>query len=368
MRIPPSNGGTESFVILTGPRLIGGAKTSICSSGRNSLPPPLLKKATLHKIFMLDAQGGYRGFIPLDEMCLVEYEDFVEALPERGLGDGESIFLNEWKATAIYGEKMGIIAISKGSLGSHEVEWARTALLAAEATLLGKAALPRQQVVEDEDEDDAEEKNRDAVASVARNLENRERELRQREEGFKIMEQSTRAAVEEYRHEMEIQITDLKAQLEDAREQHVRDMDALAAERDRLRGELDAAAVAAPRAPAWAARDAELEEAQEKLTEDRKTMQRKALEFLEREETLRDRETKVEDESRKLLQSREEIDQKVAELEAAKSAEPPFDQEAAKREIDMRVMVLQQKASDLMAREELLKKRAEEIQAYLSAE
>ncbi len=321
------------------------------------MPPPLTRKATLHKIFMLDEKGAYRGVVPIDEMCLVEYEDFLAALPERGLADGESIFLTEWKATAIYGDKVGIITISKGSLGPEELQWARAALVAVESILLGKVVPPL-----GDTEGDTEDE--DALESVARGLESRERQLRQREEAFKIMEKSTRSAVEEYRQEMEAQIADLKGQLDAARVGHIRELGVLAAERDRLRREVEAHA-SAPKASPW--RDPEHEEAQEKFAEDRKAMQRKALEFLEREETLRDRETKVEEESRKLLETREEIDQKFAEIEAAKSAPPPFDQEAAKREIDQRVMILQQKAFDLMAREELLKKRAEEIQALLNS-
>ena len=51
------------------------------------MPPPPYKKgvkATLHKVFILDAQGGYAGEYALDENCVVEFGDFLAAVPEAG--------------------------------------------------------------------------------------------------------------------------------------------------------------------------------------------------------------------------------------------------------------------------------------------
>lgn len=326
------------------------------------MPPPV-KKATLHKIFMLDAEGNYRGVVPLDENCLVEYSEFLAALPEQGLEDGQSIFLTEWKATAIYGEQMGLVAISKGSLGPEEINWARAALVAAEAVLLGKA-MP----VPAYDDTQATE-DREALESMTRALEERDKELRQREEAFKRMEKQTRAAVDEYRREMEAQVADLKAQLEAERAQNRREPAGLGMERERVfRGPRQPSTPSTPsRSSPWGARDFEVEEEKEKIAQERKAMQMKALEFLEREETLRDRETRVEEEHRRVLAAREEAEQMRTKIEATKSAAPAFDAEAAKREIDQRVKILQQKAMDLIAREEQLKKRAEEIQALLNS-
>lgn len=323
------------------------------------MPPSPLRKATLHKLFMLDAEGKYRGVIPLDENCLVEYDEFLEVLPEQGLADGQSIFLSEWRATAIYGDHMGLIAISKGSLGPDEMNWARAALVAAETLLLGKAPPPAEF-----DEAKAEEA-REGMETMARALEEREKELRQKEEAFRKMEKTTRLAVEEYRKEMETQVADLKAQLEAARAANRGVPSAPGPERDRLfRGPRPSGI--SPKPSPWA-KDVDVEEEQERIEEERKSMQRKALEFLEREENLRDRETKVEEENRRLLLVREEIERMQQELASAKSAPPAFDHEAARREIDQRAMLLQQKAMDLLAREELLKKRAEEIQALLNS-
>lgn len=324
------------------------------------LPPSPLRKATLHKLFMLDAEGNYRGVIPLDENCLVEYDEFLAVLPETGLGDGQSIFLSEWRATAIYGDHMGLIAISKGSLGPDEVNWARAAVVAAEALLLGKAT-PMPQY----DEAKVQE-TRESMEAMARTLEEREKELRQKEEAFRKMEKQTRSAVEEYRKEMEAQVADLKAQLEAARAAN-RGVPSIAPTpaRERLFQGPRPSGIA-PRPSPWA-RDVDAEEEREKVAEERKSMQRKALEFLEREETLRDREAKLEEENRRLLLVREEMERMQQQLAATKSTPSDFDHEAAKREIDQRAMILQQKAMDLLAREEQLKKRAEEIQALLSS-
>jgi hypothetical protein len=324
---------------------------------------PLAKKggkATLHKVFILDAQGGYKGEIPLDENCVVEYSDFLAAVPETGVEDGKSIFLGEWKATAIYGERMGLVAISKGLLGPEELNWARTALVAAEATLIGEESPPPEVEA-------AAAVDTGVMESLARALDGREAQLKQREAVLKEMEERTRAAVEEYRQETETQLADLKARLAAAQEQHEKDLHALAAERDRLRGELETIAKAPRPTAESAARDPTVVAARVQLEKNRELLQERAAELLTREDAVREREAKVEEESQRLQQVREEIDAKRAQVEEAKNAPPPFDYEAAKREIEARVKILQQKAFDLLAREEKLRKRAQEIKALLSA-
>ena len=328
------------------------------------MPPPPSKKATLHKLFIVDLHGEYRGEIPLDERCTVEYGEVLEALKGRGLADGQSIFLSEWKVTAISGERMALIAVSTGSLGSEELVWARTALIAAEATLVGELA-PAPQVRAEEEVTVA----REAPPAPAPALDAREKALKKREDALRMMEENTRAAVAEYRKTTEAQIEDLKAQLAAARGQSERGRaasPASAPERDRARGEFVGSAHLA-RSSGGPSSDHELEEARGEIEREKQALQRRANEFLEKQETLRDRETKVEEEGRRLAHAREELDRLRAEVEATKAAPPlPYDQAEAKREIDQRVMILQQKAFDLLAREEQLKKRAEEIQALLS--
>jgi len=325
------------------------------------LPPPI-KKATLHKLFIVDPKGEYRAEIPLDESCVVEYRDILEALRGRGLADGQTIFLSEWKVTAICGERMGLITISTGSLGSEELMWARSALIAAEATLVGELkSAPQPEPVEE----------RPVVRQPpAPAFDAREKALKKREDALRLAEENARAAVAEYHKNTEAQIQDLKAQLAAAREQHERGRHAppaLAAEHDRGRGAFVGSAHLA-RSSSGSSGDRELEDARGEIEREKQALQRRANEFLERQETLRERETKVEEEGRRLQQAREELDRLRADVGAGKAAPAlPFDQAQAKREIDQRVMILQQKAFDLLAREEQLKKRAEEIQALLSS-
>jgi len=99
------------------------------------------------------------------------------------------------------------------------------------------------------------------------------------------------------------------------------------------------------------------------LERDRKMLQRRALELLDREEKLRTREQEHAVATDNMTQVLRENDELRARLEAAdKAAAPqPFDAQAAKREMDMRVKILQQKALDLLDREEKLRKKEEEL-------
>ena len=121
----------------------------------------------------------------------------------------------------------------------------------------------------------------------------------------------------------------------------------------------------APRPPS----DRELQDIREEIEREKVLLQKRAIEFLEREETLRERETKAEDEGRLLHGAREEVDRLRGELDAMKAAPagPVFDGDAARRDIEARATVLQQKTFELLAREEQLRKRAGEIQALLDS-
>jgi hypothetical protein len=364
------------------------------------LPPPHIKKARLHKLFILDSKGDYHGEIPLDETCLVEYGEVLEAAKGQGIADGESIFLSGWKVTAISGERMGLLAVSTGSLGSDELTWARMALHAAEATLTGDPK-PAPRARDEQDEDKADQgkvlrqapapapppapppasarrvthtPRADPIPPAGNALEAQEKALKKREEALRMMEENTRASVEEFRRNTEAQIEDLRTQLVAARREHERTQAALAGERERARARPVAAPPQAiPRAtppptPQVPLSDRELVDVREEIEREKVHLQKRAIEFLEREETLRDRETKVEDDGRRLAQGREEIERLRTEVEAAKATTGEFEREATRQEVDERVRALQQKTSDLLAREEQLKKRAVEIRALLNGE
>src|SRR5437867_2308498 len=81
-----------------------------------AMPPPRPRhRFELQKVFLLDPQGGYTGEMVLVEDCVVEYSDFLAAVPQTGLGDGQSVFLGEYMATLLQGERMGLVAVYKGT-------------------------------------------------------------------------------------------------------------------------------------------------------------------------------------------------------------------------------------------------------------
>ena len=331
------------------------------------MPPPPPKKgmkATIHKVFILDAQGGYAGEYAPNENCVVEFSEFLAVLPEAGLGDGRSLFLGEWKATAIHGEKMSLVAISKGQLGPEEVSWAKAALVAAEAHLGAAAADEEDQPVV------APTPDKGVMENLARALDQREAALKEREKAAQEAETRAHGALAQYRQQAVGELAAVQERLSEVE----RERDAIRAdletEREKLRAEMARIANAppppppAPRQPAGP--DPQLEAMKKQMTADKKLLQQKALELLDREEKLRDNETKVADERASLAKAREEVDAMRAEISAKPASEAPsFDAEGAKREMDTRVKILQQKAFDLLAREEKLREREQKILAML---
>jgi hypothetical protein len=109
---------------------------------------------------------------------------------------------------------------------------------------------------------------------------------------------------------------------------------------------------------------AELEVAKADLAKERKFLQRRAIEMLEREEKVRERETAME--AREAALAKREQDIRAVEVTATAAAPPTasgIDAEEARRDIEQRVKIIQQKALDLLDREEKLRKRAAELDA-----
>ena len=331
-------------------------------------PPPPRKgvKATLLKLFIMDVHGGYAGEYVLDENCVAEYGDVLAAVPEAGLGDQETIFLGEWKATAIHGDKMSLVAISKGQLGPEEITWAKAALVAAESQLAGtKNGENGNGNGNGEPAVEAPPPGPDkgVMESLARALDEREAQLKERETAVQEMAARTQLSVDEYRQQMEAQVADLKAKLAAAAEQHKQDLEALEGEREKVRQQMEAIAKTAVPAPVGP--DPKVEAMRRQNESDRKYLQNYALDLLSREEGIRDKEAMLEEESANLAKAREDLEAVRAEIDAAKSAPPSFDVEAARREIEQRVKILQQKSFELLQREEKLRKRAAELDAVL---
>ncbi len=296
------------------------------------IPPKSRVKSEIQKVFVLDAQGGYAGEFVVQDECVVEFGDFLAALPSQGLEDRQSIFLGEYRATALHGDRMSLVAITKGPIQPEELAWGKAAFTAAEGHLGGEggaspAAGPDQAILE----------------NLGQALEKREAQLTEREKA--LDERAAAAAkdlqIREAAKDAELQV--LRTRLAD-----------LEAQRDRTREEMGRLA----QAPA----DESVAAERKQLEKDRKMLQRRALELLDREEKIREKESALADEHKKIEESRKEVDDLLAKIEAAKRPAPEFDVEAARREVDMRVKILQQKALDLLDREEKLRRREAELQ------
>lgn len=124
-----------------------------------------------------------------------------------------------------------------------------------------------------------------------------------------------------------------------------------------------------PEGPTAAAQKV-LEETKEELTKERKFLQRRAIELLDREEKVRDLEAKLEERSLGLAKREQTVADREVELRRTRTVPltptpgpAPHDVEEARRDIEHRVKIIQQKALELLDREEKLRKRAAELEA-----
>ncbi len=113
---------------------------------------------------------------------------------------------------------------------------------------------------------------------------------------------------------------------------------------------------------------AEVEAGKAELAKERKFLQRRALEMLDREERVRDRELKMDEREAGIAKREEEIAVRTADLERLRLAvaSPPAAADTtadeARKDLERRVKIIQQKALELLDREERLRKRAAELQ------
>jgi len=302
-------------------------------------------RATLLKMFILDEQGGYGGEYVLDPDCLIEYGDFLRVVPESGLADEDSVYLAEYQATAFHGNRLSLIAISRGPLAPEDLAWTKAALVATEAhfTNADSARTP------------TTEPDRGVMESLVSALEKREADLVAREKALTESSNQVREEAQKARSNLEAEVLALQGRIKDTetkREQERRQFDD---ERNRLRKEADSAA---PKAMETSALQGE----REQLERDRRALQDQTSNLQEREKELRTREAELAQKSEDVQAIGKENETLRAKIEELKKSPPKeFDVEAARREIDMRVKILQQKALDLLDREEKLRRRAEEL-------
>ena len=122
----------------------------------------------------------------------------------------------------------------------------------------------------------------------------------------------------------------------------------------------------APSGAAPPAAMADLETAKAELAKERKFLQRRAIEMLDREEKVRGREMALDGREAAAAKHEQDLGAREAALSKVVSA-PPIpagaESEEARKDIERRVKIIQQKALELLDREEKLRKRAAELQA-----
>ncbi len=110
----------------------------------------------------------------------------------------------------------------------------------------------------------------------------------------------------------------------------------------------------------------EIEAAKAELTKERKFLQRRAIELLDREEKLRGREITLDEREAAAVKREQELANREASLAKAIPAAPTSasaEADEARRDIERRIKIIQQKALELLDREEKLRKRAAELEA-----
>lgn len=189
---------------------------------------------------------------PLDAECTVEFSDFVAAVGESALGDGEMFYVGEHSATIMHGRTLSLVAISKGRPGQEELSWSKGVLSAVEGymNVEGRTATEKGETAEEEPierEEKKEEKGEEpplpprpvapALPADA-NVSEREAALMLRESELADAEEKAwRAMVRE--SDMRRELEDIRQKLGDVESQAKIDKRRLEREIGKLKDELD---------------------------------------------------------------------------------------------------------------------------------
>ncbi|MEK6838446.1 MAG: hypothetical protein AABY08_01745, partial [Candidatus Thermoplasmatota archaeon] len=232
------------------------------------MPPPLLRKATkatLLKMFILDEHGGYTGEYVVDNECVIEYGDFLRVVPDEGLADQESVYLGEYIATALHGNRLSLVAVSKGPLTLEDLTWAKAALTVTEAHLTSAEG----------SRTPGTEPDRAVIESLMSALEKREADLVAREKALQEMIERMRREAEEARKPLEAELSALRAHVAELEVKRTEERKQLEAENERLRREVEQL-----QRPASSAESPSADQTQ--FDRDRKMVQHRAVELLDR--------------------------------------------------------------------------------------
>jgi len=233
--------------------------------------------ASLQKLFIIDDQGTYTGEYTVDDECVIEFDDFVKAVGNMAMEDSQTVFVGECKATMLHGARLSLIAISRGPLGSQELTWAKATLTAVEASLAQQPEEVAEAVDTEAAHSDSNEASPEEDSGIS--LDELQEKLQEVESQL-IQERKSNAekSVELQAKEDKLREMEAAASATKEREERLqRDIETLIADLDSLRARV-------PEDFVQAQKDMEMRV---------KIMQRKAFEFLEREEKLRKREQEL---------------------------------------------------------------------------
>jgi hypothetical protein len=196
-----------------------------------------------------------------------------------------------------------------------------------------------------------EARHRDATAQIAR-LEKETKDAIAALEKERATAASKSAEEAKTRHEIEGRVAELTQRFAEVAKERLAASNRPPAESDEVR------------------RATEGEKAE--LARERKFLQRRAIELLDREERVRDRESKADEREHELARRVDDLtarEQDVArQTTVLAQTKPPIiagrvEADEAKKDIERRVKIIQQKALELLDREEKLRKRAAELEA-----
>ncbi len=426
-------------------------------------PSKKFVRAQLKKVYVLNEMGDMAGEYVLDPDCPIDYNDFLRALPDEGIGDRETLFVGEYVFTAFQSGKCVFVLLSRGQLAPEDIDWTTTLLTAADAHLAAQvksaaAARPPEPPKVNAEAEKAFADREARLGTREKELATLEAELKATEANLKgraeeldrqkarvssladyvtQLQSSVASGVNRARQSLEMAeqlaatsadgqrqadtqaLADLRQQFDEERkallaaktdlegkyretveqtrqlqakvteaekalEQERADTRTREAEAERLRSAVEArvqelgqrfAAMAKERlvnshrpagsaTAAPAATGAETESVRTELSKERKFLQRRAIELLDREEKVRAREAAADEREAVLAKRDQELAARETTLAKVSGHAPASpDAEEARKDIERRVKIIQQKALELLDREEKLRKRAADLEA-----
>lgn len=336
--------------------LLTAADSHLAETSRSPIPRPAEPKPGAER-----AIAEREGRIALREKALAEQEATLRAESANLQGRQEELKRQkaELVALADYAARMQDSVTSGVSRAKQTLETAEqitTKRIAESKKTDPKEVVDARQAFEKErktllaEKADLESRARDAVARVAKFEKEAQEAVATLEKERK--EAAARAAAEEkVRQEVEGRVADLSRRVAASAKESI--------------------ATRPPSADAEEIRKA-MEGEKAELARERKFLQRRAIELLDREERVRDRETKADDREHELARRIDELSTREQDVtrQAAILAQtkPPavagrVEVDEAKKDIERRVKIIQQKALELLDREEKLRRRAAELEA-----